>query len=261
MWPRCRMSKQPLVKPTFRPRSRQRAASRRHALGRGDLGLGRGDALGDLGLDQLVGAWPWRCRPSAPRRRRPAARTRSPRSSGAPAASATPSAASAVSPAPEVSNTSGGGRRKWRTGSPRTASDMPLAARVTSTALHVAERQRPRQGRLDLGVGVGGQVGGEGELGGVGLDHVGRRHSGRRSGPWNRRSAPRPRARRPRAAASITAGGDDALAVVGDQDRAGAARRVRDGAHQLPLDVAGDRPAWSPRRPAAAAGRRRRSGS
>ena len=32
-----------------------------------------------------------------------------------------PNAASVVSPAPELSNTSWGGRRKWRTGSPRAA--------------------------------------------------------------------------------------------------------------------------------------------
>ncbi|OIQ64628.1 hypothetical protein GALL_538200 [mine drainage metagenome] len=52
-----------------------------------------------------------------------------------PAASARPSAAMVVSPAPEASNTSRGAVAKWRTGSPRTPSEMPLEARVTRIAL------------------------------------------------------------------------------------------------------------------------------
>ncbi len=54
--------------------------------------------------------------------------------SSAPQASATPSAASVVSPAPVTSNTVLGSLRKWRTPPPRTASDMPWAARVTRIA-------------------------------------------------------------------------------------------------------------------------------
>ncbi len=128
------MSKQPLVKPTRRPWARQRSASAAACSSVTTLasaGPRWAASSASISSDGVTTAVPTlvTATPDAST----AKATASPIS--ALAASARPRAARPVSPAPDTSNTRRGTPRTCSTGLPRSASDMPLAPRVTRMAL------------------------------------------------------------------------------------------------------------------------------
>ena len=145
-----------------------------------------------------------------------------------------------MSPAPAVSNTSAGRRERCRTGSPRTASDMPLAARVTRIApASQPARAAASAASISASVSVGRSVARPSsaafgltmstaavaaEAPGLGVDD--------QDGVARRRRVPAGRDDR---------GSDHPLAVVRQQDRAAARGGVLDRPDDPRFDFAGDR--------------------